>query len=459
MTTLLAFLAALGLLIAIHEYGHYRMAVVCGVKVLKFSIGFGKTIFKWQPKHSDTEFVIGLLPLGGFVKMLDEREGAVEPAQRHMAFNTQSLWKRSAIVAAGPIANLLLAIVLYAAVNWIGVQEPKAIIASPTAESLAQEAGFKGGEHILQAAFVNDDWQAIDSLEEFRWLLTRGALNKQDVKIQYAHSEGGASQEVSLPLSKLDVHEVDSTLFQKIGILAPWSAPTIGAIQTASAAERAGLKEGDLVLSVGSVDIVDAQQLRQTIRGSIHKNGLTSTGLTQEWLVERAGQKVNIKVEPDVKIENQTPVGKIGAYVGSVPALTTVNYGLLEGFSRAINRTWEVSVLTVRMFVKMIIGEASLKNLSGPLTIADYAGKSAQLGMTSYLVFLALISVSLGVLNLMPLPVLDGGHLVYYVWEAITGNQVSEHWMERFQRGGVAILFTMMFIALYNDLIRLFVNT
>ena len=164
MTTLLAFLAALGLLIAIHEYGHYRMALACGVKVLKFSIGFGKTIFKWQPKTSDTEFVIGLLPLGGFVKMLDEREGAVEPTQRHLAFNTQVLWKRAAIVAAGPIANLLLAIFLYATVNWMGVQEAKAIIASPVAESLAQDAGFKGGEHILKAAHVDEDWQDIQSL-------------------------------------------------------------------------------------------------------------------------------------------------------------------------------------------------------------------------------------------------------------------------------------------------------
>ena len=459
MTTLLAFLAALGLLIAIHEYGHYRMALACGVKVLKFSIGFGKTIFKWQPKTSDTEFVIGLLPLGGFVKMLDEREGAVEPTQRHLAFNTQVLWKRAAIVAAGPIANLLLAIFLYATVNWMGVQEAKAIIASPVAESLAQDAGFKGGEHILKAAHVDEDWQDIQSLEEFRWFLTRAALNKQDVSIEYARSEGGSRYKANMPLSKLDVHEIDAKLFQKIGILAPWSAATIGEIQAASSAARSGLKMGDLVLSIGGKEVVDAQQLRQAIRASIHKDSNPSTGLSQEWRIDRAGQILSIMVEPDVKLENQTPVGKIGAYVGSAPALTIVNYGLLEGFSKAFNRTWEVSVLTVRMFGKMIIGEASLKNLSGPLTIADYAGKSAQLGLTSYLIFLALISVSLGVLNLMPLPVLDGGHLVYYAWEAITGNQVSEHWMERFQRGGVAILFTMMFIALYNDIIRLFVNT
>ncbi len=459
MTTLLAFLAALGLLIAVHEYGHYRMAVACGVKVLKFSIGFGKTIFKWQPKNSDTEFVIGLLPLGGFVKMLDEREGVVELAQRHMAFNTQSLWKRVAIVAAGPIANLLLAILLYATVNWMGLQEPKAIIARPAAESLAQEAGFKGGEHILQAAYVDDEWQSIRSFDEFRWLLTRGALNKQDVKIVFNRTEGGSNHEVSLLLSKLDVHEVDAKLFQKIGIMAPWSAATIGEIQATSAAMRAGLKEDDLVLSVGGIEMVDAQQLRQVIRSAVFKNGSSSAGVQQEWRIDRAGQKLSIWVEPDVKFENETPVGKIGAYVGSAPALTIVNDGLLDGLSRAFIKTWEVSVLTVRMFGKMLIGEASLKNLSGPLTIADYAGKSAQLGMTSYLVFLALISVSLGVLNLMPLPVLDGGHLVYYAWEAITGNQVSELWMERFQRGGMAVLFTMMFIALYNDLIRLFVNS
>lgn len=465
MTTVLAFLVALGLLIAIHEYGHYRMAVACGVKVLKFSVGFGKTIFKWKAKDADTEFAIGLLPLGGFVKMLDEREAPVEAAQRHLAFNTQPLRKRAAIVAAGPVANLLLAVVLYSMVNWMGVQEAKAILASPTADSLAQRAGLVGGEHVLQAAFVDEALRDVQSLEDLRWLLTRGALNGRDVTLSVAQFANGAKRELVLPLSKLDVNEVDATLFHKIGITGPWTKAVIGEVQAGGAAMRAGLREGDVVLAVGDIVIKDGQQLRKLIRESVRSHTTANfapvdeaMNRRNEWLVERNAERVTLLVEPDIKLESEQKIGKISAYVGALPEFTTVRYGFFDGIGQATAKTWDVSVLTLRMMGKMVIGEASLKNLSGPLSIAEYAGKSANLGFTPYLIFLALISVSLGVLNLLPLPVLDGGHLMYYLWEAITGKVVSEAWMARFQRGGVAFLFCMMFIALYNDVTRLFVN-
>jgi regulator of sigma E protease len=432
MMTILAFVAALALLIAIHEYGHYRVAVACGVKVLKFSIGFGKTIFKWQPKGSDTEFVIGMLPLGGFVKMLDEREAPVPPDQKHLAFNTQPLRKRVAIVAAGPIANLVLAIFLYSIVNWMGVQEAKAILASPTASSLAQRAGLIGGEHVLQANFVGEELHQIQSMEDLRWLVTRGALNDQNVKLAVAASANSPTREVVLDLESLDVKEVDAQLFQKIGITGPWTKPILGDLQADGAAKRAGLQAGDVVTKVDEVAIVDAQQLRQLIRESLVVKDKQTLAVTKNWTVLRADQSMNIPVTVDVKTEKSRQIGRIGAFVGTLPELTTVSYGLLDGLL------------------------ASLKNLSGPLTIADYAGKSASLGLTTYLVFLALISVSLGVLNLLPLPVLDGGHLMYYLWEGVTGKAVSELWTERLQRGGVALLFSMMFIALYNDVTRLF---
>ena len=456
MMTILAFIAALALLIAIHEYGHYRVAVACGVKVLKFSIGFGKTIFSWKRKGSDTEFVIGMLPLGGFVKMLDEREAPVSADQKHLAFNTQPLRKRAAIVAAGPLANLILAIFLYSMVNWIGVNEAKAIVASPPAGSVAQHAGLVGGDFVKAAGFVGEDMQSIQSMEDLRWLVTRGALNGQNVKLAVAKSINASTREVTLNLEKLDAREVDAQLFQKIGITGPWTKPILGEMQADGAAKRAGLKTGDVVTKIDDQSVLDGQQLRQLIRESVaEKNGQTMP-LVKNWTVLRDGQSLEIPVTPDVKLDGNRQVGKLGAYVGALPEIINVKYSFLDGLQAGAVKTWDISVLTLKMMGKMLIGESSVKNLSGPLTIADYAGKSANLGLAPYLLFLALISVSLGVLNLLPLPVLDGGHLMYYLWEGVTGKPVSELWTERFQRGGVALLFGMMSIAIYNDVTRIF---
>jgi regulator of sigma E protease len=456
LLTALAFVVALGVLIAIHEYGHYRVAVACGVRVERFSIGFGKPLWTWKPKKQhpgqETEFVLSAIPLGGYVKMLGQGGDPVSPELRSVAFDHKPLTSRAAIVAAGPIANLLLAIVLYACVNWIGVEEPKAILASPGLTSIAAQAGLRGREEVLSATISGQAVQELRSMEDLRWIVTQAALDGKDIELQVRDTPQSSPRSVQLPLSRMDVREADIQMLRTIGIGMPWAAPVLGELSADGAAAKAGLQQGDLVTQIDQLAIVDSFQLRELIRASV----LEGAPVKSLWQVQRQGQTLQLEVTPSPVQEGKTWVGKIGGYIGGPFDTARVSYGPVDGLWRGVVRTWEVSALTVRMIGKMLIGQASLKNLSGPLTMADVAGKSASLGFVQYLVFLAVISVSLGVLNLLPLPVLDGGHLMYYAWEAVTGKPVSERWLEVLQRGGVAILLAMMCIAMFNDVSRIF---
>ena len=451
MITLLAFILTLGVLIVIHEYGHYRVAVACGVKVLRFSVGFGRVLWRRQATPDSTEFVVAMLPFGGYVKMLDEREGAVPPEERHRAFNSKPLWQRTAIVSAGPIANLLLAVLLYAAANWIGIDEPKAVLGSPPAASLAERAGVRAGDWARAASNDGEQWRELRSMTDLRWEITQAVLHDEPLHLGVSNGSGRSERRVVLPLDTLEAKELDAQLMRRIGLGQTYSEPVIDSVQPGGPAAQAGLMRGDRVLSIDDQPIVDRARLIEIISSS----AAGGEPPAMQWHVERSGQTIELTVKPAVVGEGDKRIGRVQAAIGKRPEMVLVQYDFLEGLSQAATRTWEMSALTLKMLGKMLIGQASLKNLSGPLTIADYAGQSVQLGLAYYLGFLAVVSVSLGVLNLLPLPMLDGGHLMYYLFEAVTGRPVSEQWLERLQRGGVAIMLVMMSLALYNDVARL----
>ena len=454
ITTVLAFLLTLAVLIVVHEYGHYRVAVACGVKVLRFSIGFGRVIWRHQKSPQHTEFVLSALPLGGYVRMLDEREGPVAPAELGQAFNRKSLRQRVAIVAAGPLANLLLAVLLYAASHWIGVDEPRAVLSAPAAGSLAERAGMRSGDLVKAWQATDGEWIEVRSLNDLRWQLTQHLVNGEPMQLRVGAADKAANQpvrHVRLGLDELGAQEMDAALMKRIGLGAAFSEPVLGDVKTGGPAAAAGLRSADRVLKVDGSAVSDAQALRERIRNAVRD----SAAQPMAWQVQRDGQLLTLTVTPRVVRDGDRLIGRIDAFVGAAPALVRVQLGPLDGLSQGLARTWEVSALTLRMIGRMLIGQASLKTLSGPLTIADVAGQSVQQGLAYYLGFLALVSVSLGVLNLLPLPMLDGGHLMYYLFEGLTGRPVSDRWLERLQRGGIAVLLLMMSVALFNDVARL----
>jgi len=448
MTTLIAFLVTLAVLVLVHEWGHYRVARACDVKVLRFSVGFGRVL--WSRQRGETEWVISLLPLGGYVRMLDEREGEVPASELHRAFNRKSLAQRAAIVSAGPLANLLLAVLLYAAASWIGTDEPVAQIGTPLAGSVADRAGLQAGDRISAFSSDGQNWEPLESMSDLRWRLTQAVLERHDLwLLREARAHQGGSS-VQLDLDTLDLREGgESALMKHIGLIAPYSEPVLGRITNNGPADQAGLQAGDRVLQVDGQPVADAAALRMMIRRVVSATAM-------HWQIDRQGRVLSVAVEPrQISDERGVTVGRIDAVIGRGPELVRVSHGLFEGLRLGVVRTWDSSMLSLRMLGRMLVGQASVRNLSGPLAIADYAGQSAQLGLAYYLGFLAIVSVSLGVLNLLPLPVLDGGHLVYYFVEAVMGRPIPVIWTERLQRGGLVLLLAMMSIALYNDVARM----
>jgi len=444
------FILALGVLITFHEFGHYWVARRLGVKVLRFSIGFGKPLFRWtRDHHGDViEYVIAALPLGGYVKMADEREGEVAEHERARAFNNQSVWKRFTIVIAGPGFNFILAILFYWLVFVVGASGERALIGAPEAGSLAAQAGFADRDEILAV-----DDTAVDSWNGFRIALIDRGLEGGRLPVS-VRDENGIETERYLELGDIRVLEDDQDIVNKLGFRHWWPdlPPEIGGVIEGGAAEAAGLMQGDRVLAVDDRPVQLWKDIVDVVRHNPERALL--------FHVERDGSELAISVIPRVKEIDGEMTGYIGAYQHVPDEVrqtleVTIQYGVFESMPKAVMKTWDMSLLTLRVLWKMLTGEAALTNISGPITIATYAGVSAAIGFTTFIGFLAIISVSLGVLNLLPVPMLDGGHLFYYVIEIIKGSPVSETVEIRGQQIGIVILACLMMLALFNDFQRL----
>jgi len=433
------FIVAIGVLVTFHEFGHYWVARKAGVKVLRFSIGFGKALFRWRRttvEGDDIEYVIAAIPLGGYVKMLDEREGNVAEVDKARAFNNQTISKRIAIVFAGPAFNFILAVFLYWLVFMVGSTVDRPFVGELDAGSIAEKANFQVQDEILKVGETT-----VKSWNGFRLEVLNQGLN------------GGNIQETrELALGNIHLLEDKGDIFKRVGFNQWWPVfkPEIGGVLKQSAAEVAGIVEGDVVLKVDGESVERWAPLVELIRNSPNN--------AMQFIVLRDGIEKSITVIPKSReVKDGEQQGYIGAYQ-HIPdevrqqLVAHVKYSPFESISKAVIKTWDMSSLTLRVLWKMVTGEANLANISGPITIATYAGVTASIGLVSFLSFLAVISVSLGVLNLLPVPMLDGGHLFYYLIEIIKGSPVSEAFELRGQQVGMAILALLMSVAIFNDI-------
>ncbi|PKO43321.1 MAG: RIP metalloprotease RseP [Betaproteobacteria bacterium HGW-Betaproteobacteria-22] len=452
MLTILAFIFTIGILVTVHEYGHFQMARWCGVKVLKFSIGFGKPLWRRNFGQDKTEFVIAAIPLGGYVKMLGEDVLSTEASSEHhdlsRALNRQSVGKRIAIVLAGPFANLLLAVFLYWTLFMAGVVGLKPILGGVISNTPAAMLDIRPGDLIQK---IND--QEVASWQDVRWILLKESLKDTPAQIQVASALGEVYR-YALDLSVIDYDDTSKDILQKIGLLVyqPKIKPLIGVVSKMSPAETAGIKTGDLVLAVNQKEIPDWEAFVKEIR--LYPDVLVDV------LVMRDKEKITLSVKPQQITEDGEIIGRIGATfdVGQSDLdalMVTTHYSASAALAKAVGKTWETALFSLKMMWNMLLGNVSWKGMSGPVTIASYAGQSANMGVKVFIGFLALISISIGVLNLLPIPILDGGHFMYYMVEFFTGKPVSENVMIIGQKLGLAILGFMMVLALFNDINRL----
>ncbi len=447
LQTILAFAVVIGVLVTIHELGHYLVARWCGVKVLRFSVGMGKIIWSRRFGADQTEWALSVVPLGGYVKMLDardEEQGEIAAEDVAREFTQQSVAKRMAIVAAGPIANFLLAIVIFTGLYIHGIPEPLARLAV-SAGSPAQAAGLRSGDLVTEI-----DGEAVRSWSELRWQLLQAAMEHKTVRIalQRPNAQGGNHlSESVLPLTALDEAGLDEHLFEQLGLELARPPALLAQIMSGGPAAVAGLQAGDLILKIDGEPVADGSVFVQRLQAAPGRELLLEG--------QRHGQPFSVRVTPQAARVGEQTVGRILAQVDMSTSLVVIESGPLEAVQRAVRKTWDTSTMTLSMLGKMISGSVSLKNITGPITIADYAGQTARVGWISFLSFMAFISISLGIMNLLPIPVLDGGHLLYYSVELFSGRPVPERIGALAQRAGIGLLVMLMAVAMFNDIARL----
>jgi regulator of sigma E protease len=440
-----SFLVVLGILVVFHEFGHYAVARWANVKVLRFSVGFGRVLWSRRYGRDRTEFAVSAIPLGGYVKMADEREGALSPEDVPRAFNRASVGKRIAIVAAGPLANLLLAVLLYAGTFMAGVPGQKPILAEPVPDTPAAVAGVRGGDQVVAV-----DGVAVASLQDLRWQLLK-LSGRDDIALQVRTPEGRDATRV-VPLRSLAGPDWEGPFMQKLGLAADFGPPLIDEALEGKPGRKAGLRAGDRIVAI------DGAPVRSPMDVAAATNA--KPGVEIVFRVERDRALVDVPVVTEVSEQGGRRIGIAGLRLKVDPAMaerlsTTVRYGPVRALSEGARKTWELSAFTVKMLGRIVTGDASLRNISGPITLADYAGQSVQAGALVFVGYLALISISLGVLNLLPVPLLDGGQLLYYLAELARGRPLSDRAFEVGQRIGMAVLAALMALALFNDFSRL----
>ncbi len=446
--SLAAFIVAISVLVTVHEFGHFWVARRLGIKVLRFSIGFGRPLWKHSFGADRTELVVAALPLGGYVRMLDEREGEVADHELARAFNRKPAGTRIAVVVAGPLFNFLFAIFVYWLMFVAGIPGLRPVVGDVVSGSYAEQAGIRRGDEILT---IED--QATPTWESAMMALLDAGLDEQESLAMTVRGASGNERQLQAPLGDAAILLQKGNVLENFG-LAPWQLPAvIDELVEGKAAQRDGLRPGDSIVRADGVDIRGWSHWVEYVRAR--------PGQPIQVEVLRDGAPVSLSLTPETVSENGSEHGYIGASV-RLPdddqhdtMRVVVHYGLLGAIPAALQKTGEVTTLTLRTLWKMMIGKASVENLSGPISIARYAGESAAIGLTTFLAFLGIVSVSLGVLNLLPVPILDGGHLMYCLVELVKGSPVSEAVQLAGQKIGIVLLLLLMSVALYNDLIRL----
>ncbi|GAA5182792.1 sigma E protease regulator RseP [Niveibacterium umoris] len=439
-----AFIVAIAILVPIHEFGHYATARLFGVRVLRYSFGFGRVLLRRQKSPDSTEWVVGAIPLGGYVKMLDEREQPVPEADLPFAFNRKPVAQRIAIVAAGPIANLALAIFIYWFTFMLGVTELRPILAEPPPKSLAASVGLVAGDQVTKVGS-----RETPTWSEVRWALLKDLVEGESVSLSILRGTSTKEIQVAIPSNGIDMQQGDPLSGLGFAPERPVLAPVVGTVLSGGPADRAGLKPGDRFKRLGTSPVATADEVASIVRRSSNQH--------LDALVERNGADIDVILQPALRVENGQEVGKIDIAFAADNAWRTrmvmsVSYGPFESLAHATQKAWDTTVFSLKVLGRLISGQLSIKTVSGPVAIAGYAGESAQRGIDVFIGFVAFLSLSIAIFNLLPIPVLDGGHIMYYLAEVVLGRPVRQATLEAGQQVGMVVLISLMVVALYNDL-------